>query len=286
MTRAGVPCARSQAHRRHHVPPAGLLDPHGARDARPSRTPTGPGSQRLYSFQDLATLRVIKRLLDTGVSLQRVRAAVEHLQHDGSPAARRDVDVGRPRRLRGAFARGGRGPAQARSGRVRHLARRRVERPGDRRRRGREAAGPTHGDRRLVSAQPPGTEPLLTSDTDPLRARLGASVRSSAGLLRRSPGSTSRDPSTSSGTRRETRSRRGSRPTSTSRSSISTSRSPRSTRSWSRRRTGRCGSCGSAIRRSRARSSTSATTSPWSRSTDWKTHRAEPARRCAGAPVH
>jgi DNA-binding transcriptional MerR regulator len=40
----------------------------------------GSGSQRLYSFQDLATLRVIKRLLDTGVSLQRVRAAVEHLQ--------------------------------------------------------------------------------------------------------------------------------------------------------------------------------------------------------------
>jgi DNA-binding transcriptional MerR regulator len=40
----------------------------------------GSGSQRLYSFQDLATLRVIKRLLDTGVSLQRVRAAVEHLR--------------------------------------------------------------------------------------------------------------------------------------------------------------------------------------------------------------
>lgn len=39
----------------------------------------GSGSQRLYSFQDLATLKVIKRLLDTGVSLQRVRRAVEHL---------------------------------------------------------------------------------------------------------------------------------------------------------------------------------------------------------------
>ena len=39
----------------------------------------GSGSQRLYSFQDLATLKVIKRLLDTGVSLQRVRKAVEHL---------------------------------------------------------------------------------------------------------------------------------------------------------------------------------------------------------------
>jgi len=40
----------------------------------------GSGSQRLYSFQDLATLRVIKRLLDTGVSLQKVRTAVAHLR--------------------------------------------------------------------------------------------------------------------------------------------------------------------------------------------------------------
>jgi DNA-binding transcriptional MerR regulator len=39
----------------------------------------GSGTQRLYSFQDLATLRVIKRLLDTGLSLQRIRRAVAHL---------------------------------------------------------------------------------------------------------------------------------------------------------------------------------------------------------------
>lgn len=44
------------------------------------RDASGSGSQRLYSFQDLVTLRVIKSLLDTGVSLQRVRKAVEHLQ--------------------------------------------------------------------------------------------------------------------------------------------------------------------------------------------------------------
>lgn len=44
------------------------------------RDASGSGSQRLYSFQDLVTLRVIKSLLDTGVSLQRVRRAVEHLQ--------------------------------------------------------------------------------------------------------------------------------------------------------------------------------------------------------------
>jgi DNA-binding transcriptional MerR regulator len=44
------------------------------------RDASGSGTQRLYSFQDLVTLRVIKNLLDTGVSLQRVRKAVEHLE--------------------------------------------------------------------------------------------------------------------------------------------------------------------------------------------------------------
>lgn len=44
------------------------------------REAAGSGTQRLYAFQDLVTLRVIKSLLDTGVSLQRVRKAVEHLQ--------------------------------------------------------------------------------------------------------------------------------------------------------------------------------------------------------------
>ena len=51
------------------------------------RDATGSGSQRLYSFQDLVTLRVIKNLLDTGVSLQRVRKAVEHLGSLDRPLA-------------------------------------------------------------------------------------------------------------------------------------------------------------------------------------------------------
>jgi DNA-binding transcriptional MerR regulator len=51
------------------------------------RDATGSGSQRLYSFQDLVTLRVIKSLLDTGVSLQRVRKAVEHLGSLDRPLA-------------------------------------------------------------------------------------------------------------------------------------------------------------------------------------------------------
>lgn len=38
------------------------------------------GSRRLYSFRDILKLRVIKRLLDTGVSLQDIRVAIEHLR--------------------------------------------------------------------------------------------------------------------------------------------------------------------------------------------------------------
>lgn len=49
----------------------------------------GSGTQRLYSFRDLVQLRVIKKLIDAGVSLQRVRKAVAYLQeHLGTtPAA-------------------------------------------------------------------------------------------------------------------------------------------------------------------------------------------------------
>ena len=47
----------------------------------------GSGTQRLYSFQDLVQLRVIKNLLDTGISLQRIRKAVDYLNEnmDGVP---------------------------------------------------------------------------------------------------------------------------------------------------------------------------------------------------------
>ena len=43
----------------------------------------GSGSQRLYSFTDLLVLKIVKKLLDAGVSLQNIRAAVEHLRHRG-----------------------------------------------------------------------------------------------------------------------------------------------------------------------------------------------------------
>jgi DNA-binding transcriptional MerR regulator len=40
----------------------------------------GSGTQRLYSFQDLVQLRIIKQLLETGISLQHVRKAIEYLR--------------------------------------------------------------------------------------------------------------------------------------------------------------------------------------------------------------
>ena len=43
----------------------------------------GSGTQRLYSFRDILMLKVVKRLLDTGVSLQNIRAAVAHLRERG-----------------------------------------------------------------------------------------------------------------------------------------------------------------------------------------------------------
>ena len=43
----------------------------------------GSGTQRLYSFRDVVVLKIVKRLLDAGVSLQSVRTAVGHLRSGG-----------------------------------------------------------------------------------------------------------------------------------------------------------------------------------------------------------
>jgi DNA-binding transcriptional MerR regulator len=40
----------------------------------------GSGSQRLYSFTDVVQLKVIKNLLDAGMSLKKIRSAVEILR--------------------------------------------------------------------------------------------------------------------------------------------------------------------------------------------------------------
>ena len=47
------------------------------------RNAAGSGTQRLYSFRDILVLKVVKRLLDTGVSLQNIRSAIEHLRERG-----------------------------------------------------------------------------------------------------------------------------------------------------------------------------------------------------------
>jgi DNA-binding transcriptional MerR regulator len=54
----------------------GLVVP-GVRDA------SGSGTQRLYSFRDLVVLKVVKRLLDAGVSLQNIRKAIDALRLRG-----------------------------------------------------------------------------------------------------------------------------------------------------------------------------------------------------------
>jgi DNA-binding transcriptional MerR regulator len=49
---------------------------------KPTVQSTGgrPGVRRLYSFRDLVALRVVKSLLDAGLSLQRVRRAYSYLR--------------------------------------------------------------------------------------------------------------------------------------------------------------------------------------------------------------
>lgn len=50
------------------------------------RAANGSGTQRRYSFRDLVHLRVIKKLLDAGVSLQEIRKAIHFLSEEmGTP---------------------------------------------------------------------------------------------------------------------------------------------------------------------------------------------------------
>ncbi len=58
-----------------HWARTGLLEP----SLRPA---SGSGSQRLYSFGDLVQLRIIRRLLDTGISLAKIRKAIEWLRSE------------------------------------------------------------------------------------------------------------------------------------------------------------------------------------------------------------
>ena len=55
----------------------GLVEP----SVRPA---SGSGSQRLYGFRDILALKIVKRLLDTGISLQQIRTAVAYLREQGA----------------------------------------------------------------------------------------------------------------------------------------------------------------------------------------------------------
>lgn len=47
------------------------------------RGAAGSGTQRLYGFRDILVLKLVKRLLDTGISLQQIRVAVNQLRRAG-----------------------------------------------------------------------------------------------------------------------------------------------------------------------------------------------------------
>ena len=47
------------------------------------RGASGSGTQRLYGFRDILVLKLVKRLLDTGISLQQIRTAVNQLRESG-----------------------------------------------------------------------------------------------------------------------------------------------------------------------------------------------------------
>ena len=84
----------------------------------------GSGTQRLYGFRDILVLKVVKRLLDTGVSLQ------QHPLGRAAPArprrrrpGRHHADERRRQRLRLHLARRGHRPGPGRSGRLRDRCR-------------------------------------------------------------------------------------------------------------------------------------------------------------------
>src|ERR1700722_6418127 len=57
----------------------------------------GSGTQRRYSYRDLVQLKVIKRLLDAGISLQQARRAIDCLRSAGEDVASTNlvIDEGR-----------------------------------------------------------------------------------------------------------------------------------------------------------------------------------------------
>ena len=131
------------------------------------RAAHGSGSQRLYSFRDILVLKVVKRLLDTGISLQQIRAAVQHLRDHGSEDLAQVTlmsdgvsvyECTSPDEVVDLLGR--------RAGRVRHRARPGLA--GSRRRTGRDARRPRRGrpDRHRRPRRAHGTESSPKSGLD------------------------------------------------------------------------------------------------------------------------
>ena len=60
----------------------------------------GSGTQRLYSYRDLVELKVIKHLLDAGISLKTARTAIEYLrEHLGEELASASLVINGSRSL-------------------------------------------------------------------------------------------------------------------------------------------------------------------------------------------
>jgi DNA-binding transcriptional MerR regulator len=57
------------------------------------RAADGSGSQRLYSFTDVVELRIIKRLLDAGVSLRQIRTALGYLRKESGGKPLTDITL-------------------------------------------------------------------------------------------------------------------------------------------------------------------------------------------------
>jgi DNA-binding transcriptional MerR regulator len=57
------------------------------------RAADGSGTQRLYSFTDVVELRIIKRLLDAGVSLRQIREAIGYLRRESGGKPLSDITL-------------------------------------------------------------------------------------------------------------------------------------------------------------------------------------------------
>ena len=115
----------------------GLVEP----SVRPAG---GSGTQRLYGFRDILVLKVVKRLLDTGVSLQQIRGAIQVLRARGvDDLAQITLMSDGASVYECTSERRGHRPAAGRSGRLRHRARQGVARGRGRARVTCPASGPS-----------------------------------------------------------------------------------------------------------------------------------------------